>query len=277
MRNLLQFLTRYSNFLIFLILEVVAFILICTSHDYQQSAVWSGSNRIVAGVNTIQTTIREYFQLRATNETLAQENATLKAELMLLTNQIEVIEEHKDSYIYSHLDWEYVPAKVIGLSTNKQHNYLTINKGRRDGIEVDMGVIGADGVVGIVSAVGEKYALVVPTIHTEMNLSCRLKKNNCVGRTQWMGRNCQEVALKDISRHISVEEGDTVVTSGLTSIFPEGIAVGIVTATALHEGDNYHQTTLQLTTDYQSIKYVQVIHNLSHNENDSILWSGLKK
>jgi rod shape-determining protein MreC len=196
---------------------------------------------------------------------------------MMQANALEKELEQDSQYVYSHLMWQYIPAKVIHATTHKQHNYLTINKGKRDGIEVDMGVLSHDGVVGIVTAVSEKYALVVPTIHTEMNLSCRLKKNNCVGRTQWMGRNCQEVALKDISRHISVEEGDTVVTSGLTSIFPEGIAVGIVTATALHEGDNYHQTTLQLTTDYQSIKYVQVIHNLSHNENDSILWSGLKK
>ena len=270
MRNLLQFLTRYSNFLIFLILEVVAFILICTSHDYQQSAVWSGSNRIVAGVNTIQTTIREYFQLRATNETLAQENATLKAELMLLTNQIEVIEERKDSYIYSHLDWEYVPAKVIGLSTNKQHNYLTINKGRRDGIDVDMGVTGADGVVGIVSAVGEKYALVVPIIHTKISISSRLKSNNQIGGTSWKGRDYRYVQLTDIARHVEVHQGDTVVTSGLTDVFPGGLIIGTVSETELGLGDNYHQTIVELSTDYKSLKYVQVIGNKNSKMTDKI-------
>ena len=277
MKNLLQFLMRFSNFLIFLILEVVAFILIVTNNHYQQSSMYSSANHVVAGIQQIQTTISDYFQLREHNHLLAEENAYLKQQLMMQANALEKELEQDSQYVYSHLMWQYIPAKVIHATTHKQHNYLTINKCKRDGIEVDMGVLSHDGVVGIVTAVSEKYALVVPTIHTEMNLSCRLKKNNCVGRTQWMGRNCQEVALKDISRHISVEEGDTVVTSGLTSIFPEGIAVGIVTATALHEGDNYHQTTLQLTTDYQSIKYVQVIHNLSHNENDSILWSGLNK
>ena len=139
MRNLLQFLARYSNFLIFLILEVVAFILITTTHEYQQSAVWSSANRFVAGVEAMQTNIVEYFRLRKDNQVLAEENAYLKRQLMLLANQEEVTLERDSQYIYSHLDWEYIPAKVIDISTNKQHNYLTINKGARDSIEVDMG------------------------------------------------------------------------------------------------------------------------------------------
>ena len=176
MRNLIQILLRYSNFLIFLILEVVAFILICTSNDYQRSAVWSGANRLVAGCNQIQSNIGDYFSLRAENELLAMENAQLKTELMLLANQTELTAERDSQYIYSHLDWEYIPAKVIATSTNKQHNYLTINKGTRDNIQVDMGVIGADGIVGIISAVGEKYALVVPVIHTEISISSKIKE-----------------------------------------------------------------------------------------------------
>ena len=123
MRNLLQFLTRYSNFLIFLILEVVAFILICTSNEYQQSAVWSSANSIVAGVEGLKTQVVGYFGLRAENEKLAAENAQLKEQLMWLSNQTEEQIERDSSYLYSHLDWDYVPAKVVGITTNKQHNY----------------------------------------------------------------------------------------------------------------------------------------------------------
>ena len=261
MKNLLQFLTRYGNFLIFLILEVVAFILITKNHHYQKSAICSSANTIVAGVNNIQTTIGEYFRLRQDNKILAEENAQLKNQLMLYANTLEQTTEQDSTYIYSHLDWEYIPAKVVDVTTHKQHNYITINKGTRDGIQADMGVVGNGGVVGIVSAVGEKYALIVPIIHTEMNLSCRIKKNDYVGRTQWQGTNYQQVELKDISRHVSVEKGDTVVTSGLTSIFPEGIMVGVVEETRLQESDNYHHTTLHIATDYKKIKYVQVLHN----------------
>ena len=261
MRNLIQFLLRYSNFLIFLILEVVAFILICTCNEYQQSATWSGANRMAAGLNSIKTNIKDYFSLRDINTELAEENARLKAELMLLANKTEMLAERDSQYVYSHLDWDYVPAKVIGLSTNKQHNYLTINKGLRDSIAVDMGVVGANGVVGIVSAVSEKYALVVPIIHTKISISSRLKSNDQIGGTSWSGRDYRFVNLTEMARHIAVKQGDTVVTSGLTEVFPEGLMVGIVTDTELGVGDNYHQAVVELSTDYKTLKYVQVLRN----------------
>lgn len=270
MRNLLQFLTRYSNFLIFLILEVVAFILIGTCNDYQQSAIWSSANRIAAGTNNIKTSIVDYFSLRADNAELAEENARLKAELMLLTNNVEILSERDSQYVYSHLDWDYMPAKVIGLTTNKQHNYLTINKGKRDSIEVDMGVISADGVVGVVSAVGEKYALVVPIIHTKISISSRLKSNGQIGGTSWDGRNYRFVDLIEIARHVSVNKGDTIVTSGLTDVFPEGLMVGVVSETELGAGDNYHQTVVELSTDYKALKYVQVLRNNNTKMTDKI-------
>ena len=261
MRNLIQILLRYSNFLIFLILEVVAFILICTNNEYQRSAMWSSANSMVAGMNNVQTTIGEYFQLRTLNETLAEENARLKSELMLLENQLEGAVECDSQYLYTHLDWDYIPAKVIGVSTNKQHNYLTINKGIRDSIKVDMGVIAANGVVGIVSAVGEKYSLVVPIIHTKISISSRLKSNNQIGGTSWNGRDYRFVELTEMARHVTVNTGDTVVTSGLTDVFPEGIIVGEVYETTLGQGDNYHQTKVKLSTNYKAIKYVQIIRN----------------
>ena len=270
MRNLIQFLVRYSNFLIFLILEVVAFILIGTCNDYQQSAIWSSANRIAAGTNNIKTSIVDYFSLRADNAELAEENARLKAELMLLTNNVEILSERDSQYVYSHLDWDYMPAKVIGLTTNKQHNYLTINKGKRDSIEVDMGVISADGVVGVVSAVGEKYALVVPIIHTKISISSRLKSNGQIGGTSWDGRNYRFVDLIEIARHVSVNKGDTIVTSGLTDVFPEGLMVGVVSETELGAGDNYHQTVVELSTDYKALKYVQVLRNNNTKMPDKI-------
>ncbi|MBR6549818.1 MAG: rod shape-determining protein MreC [Paludibacteraceae bacterium] len=267
---MIQFLVRYSNFLIFLILEVVAFILIGTCNDYQQSAIWSSANRIAAGTNNIKTSIVDYFSLRADNAELAEENARLKAELMLLTNNVEILSERDSQYVYSHLDWDYMPAKVIGLTTNKQHNYLTINKGKRDSIEVDMGVISADGVVGVVSAVGEKYALVVPIIHTKISISSRLKSNGQIGGTSWDGRNYRFVDLIEIARHVSVNKGDTIVTSGLTDVFPEGLMVGVVSETELGAGDNYHQTVVELSTDYKALKYVQVLRNNNTKMTDKI-------
>lgn len=225
--------------------------------------MWSSANRLVAGIESVTTTISDYFALKQDNQRLAEENALLKNQLMAQANQLETMAENDSQYIYSQLDWEYVPAKIVRLTTHNQHNYLIINKGMRDSIEVDMGVLSHDGVVGIVSAVGEKYSVVVPIIHVGMNLSCRLKSNNYIGRTQWNGRQYDEVNLEDISRHVEVVVGDTVVTSGLTNVFPEGILVGVVSETDMTESDNYHRTILKLATDYKMVKYVQVIRNRS--------------
>jgi rod shape-determining protein MreC len=217
-------------------------------------------------------TISEYFQLRAVNEQLAIENAQLKSELMLLDNQLEKAEEKDSQYIYSHLNWEYIPAKVIDINTHQQHNYLTINKGSRDGIEKDMGVICADGLVGIVSTVAEQYSLVVPLIHTDISISARIKSNGQIGGTKWNGRDYTSVNLTHISRHITVNIGDTIVTSGLTSVFPEGIPIGVVEKTKLKKTADYHSTQVKLCTDYRSLKYVQVLHNKNKKYHDNIYY-----
>ena len=269
MRNLIDFLIRYSNFLIFLILEVVAFILIGTTHEYQQSSVWSSTNRIIAGTNRIRSSINGYFHLREDNTLLSEENALLKSQLMELQNKIEPTVECDNQYIYTHLDWEYIPAKVIDITTHKQHNYLTLNKGSRDGIKKDMGVVCAEGLVGIVSAVAEKYSLVVPIIHTNISISTRLKSCGQIGGTQWDGRDHQYVHLTEIARHISINTNDTVVTSGLTSVFPEGILIGVIDDIELNPGDNYHSATIQLSTNYRALKYVQVLRNRNKEQDHS--------
>ena len=269
MRNLIDFLIRYSNFLIFMILEVVAFILIGTTHEYQQSSVWSSTNRIIAGTNRIRSSINGYFHLREDNTLLSEENALLKSQLMELQNKIEPRVERDSQYIYTHLDWEYIPAKVIDITTHKQHNYLTLNKGSRDGIKKDMGVVCAEGLVGIVSAVAEKYSLVVPIIHTNISISTRLKSCGQIGGTQWDGRDYQYVHLTEIARHISINTNDTVVTSGLTSVFPEGILIGVIDDIELNPGDNYHSATIQLSTNYRALKYVQVLRNRNKEQDHS--------
>ena len=251
-------------------MEVVAFILIGSTHEYQQSTFWSSANRIVAGANNLRCSTAEYLHLREDNMQLAQENAFLKAQLMKVSNEKEPLQEREDQYIYSHLDWEYIPAKVIDISTNKQHNYLTINKGSRDGIEKDMGVVCATGVVGIISTTSEKYSLVVPLIHTEISISSRLKTNGQIGGTQWTGKDYRYIDLTYIARHIEVNQGDTVVTSGLTSVFPENLMIGIVHKTQLKETDNYHSTSVELSTDYRSIKYVQVLRNNNKEQHNGM-------
>ncbi len=270
MRNLINFLLRYNNFLIFIILEVVAFILIGTTHEYHKSIMWSSANRVVAGSNQLKTSIVEYLQLKEENMLLAEENALLKSQLTELQNNHEIANEIDSQYIYSHLDWDYIPAKVIDISTNKQHNYLILNKGRRDGIQADMGVIAREGIVGIVSTVSDKYSLVIPLIHTKISISCRLRTNGQIGGTSWNGRDYRNINLTHIARHITLNEGDTVVTSGLTPVFPEGLMIGVVEEAILKPSNDYYHATIKLNTDYRQVKYVQVLHNINKEELETI-------
>ena len=244
-----------------MILEVVAFILICVSHDFQSSAIWNSTNQLVAGCNQIKTSISDYLCLREDNMDLAVENAQLRAKITELENTIEFTAERDSQYVYSHLDWEYIPARVIDITTNKQHNYLIINKGTRDGIAKDMGVICADGVVGIVSNVSDKYSMVVPLIHTSISISCRIKSNGHIGGTMWDGKDYRYINLTDIARHIAIQKGDTIVTSGLTSVFPENLAIGTISETVLKATADYHTALIKLGVNYRTVKYVQVLHN----------------
>lgn len=242
MHNLLQFILKHSNLLLFILLEIAALVLVITTQPYQRSRVLAGSSRVVAGLNEQGDKWHDYFHLAEQNRALVEQNAELR-------NQLSILRQ---------TDFTYQGAKVIDLTTHSEHNHFTINRGSEDGISVEMGVRNADGVVGVVSEVGKHYAVCVPLIHTQYSLSCRLKKNRYVGFTVWQGLNHRFVQLNDVGRHVEVAEGDTVVTSGLTQSFEEGVPVGIVDKVKIDEGENYQTIRVRLLVDYRRLEYVEV-------------------
>lgn len=277
MRSLLQFILRYSNFLVFMSLEVVAFLLIITYSDYPKSTVLTSANKLTAFHYQTWNNITEYFSLRRTNTILADENAFLRGRLSEL-EQLQA-EHIADSVSKSLRNIHYMPARLIHLTTNEQHNYLTLNKGIHEGIRSGMGVRNSDGAVGIVCAVSEHYALVIPIIHTKMQLSCRLKKNDYIGTVHWDGHSCTYAQLEEIASHVHPEQGDTVVTSGLATAFPAGVPVGVVEKVELGDGDIYYTIRMRLVADFKRLNYVQVIDNELADEQHTLEkeWSGLSK
>lgn len=273
MKNLLQFIMQHSCLFLFILLEVVAFLLITSNQAYSRSTILTASNQVVAGVNAMGDNMLSYFRLRKDNEQLNEQISRLQAQVQFLQNTQEQLEEQKDTttYRYAHLSYQFIPAKVIDLTTNQEHNYLTLNKGARDGVEVGMGVVCNQGVVGVVSRVNERFALVVPLIHTGINSSARIKKNRQIGFTSWKGHNYRHINLAEIGRHIAVEEGDSVVTSGMTTTFPEGVMIGVVEKVRLNEGDNYYDIRMRLATDFRKLRYVQVLRNTAKKEMEELL------
>ena len=254
MQNLLKILLRYSNFLVFIALEVAAFLLISMNNTYPRSSILSTANQFVAWQHAQISEISEYFSLRSQNEQLAAENTALR-------NQICLMDSTRNS-----APIHYETAKVVQMTTDRLHNYLTINRGSKDGIERGQGVRNEDGVVGIVRTVGRKYSVVQPLINTQTNLSCRFAKNDYIGTLVWDGKDCRFALLTDVAAHMVVNPGDTIITSGLSPVFPEGIPVGIVENSTLHEGESYHTIRVRICTNFKRLKYVDVVQNADQKE-----------
>ena len=259
MQNLWKILLRYSNFLVFILLEVAAFLLVVYNSAAPRSSLLSTANQIVAWQYEQCSEVEGYFRLRSLNEQLAAENASLRSQLAIAKQQPEI---------------QFQPAKVVQMTTDRQHNYLTINRGEKDGVQKGQGVRSEDGVVGIVYTVGKRYSVVIPIIHTQMNLSCRFLKNDYIGTLQWDGKDSRFAQLADVAAHMVVNLGDTIVTSGLSPVFPEGIPVGIVEKSVLKTGDSYYTIQVRLHTNFKRLKYVEIVQN-AHQQELEELQNGL--
>jgi rod shape-determining protein MreC len=254
MQNLLKILLRYSNFLVFILLEVAAFLLISYNNAYPRSSILSTANNFVAWQNEQVAEIKTYFRLRSVNEELAAENAALRNQICSMDSTINREVTHYES------------AKVVQMTTDQLRNYLTINRGSVDGIQQGQGIRNAEGVVGIVKTVGYNYSVVLPLINIQTNLSCRFTKNDYIATLQWNGKDCRFAQLADVAAHMVVNPGDTIVTSGLSPVFPEGIPVGIVESSVLKDGESYHRIRVRLHTNFKRLKYVEVVQNAHQTE-----------
>lgn len=272
MRNLLEFLQKYSNLLLLILLEAVAFMLIVQHNRFQRTAFFTSANRIVGTIYEAENEVLEYFHLGQINQDLAEENAELLRRINDLENLLESQQEvdtavlYNDPYVHSERNLSFVPAKVISLSTSMERNYLTINRGTADGVELDMGVIDHSGVVGIVRSVSPHFATVIPVVNTEMKISCRFKNTDYIGPVQWDGIDTRYAKMEDIARHVEVHEGDTLLTSGLATAFPEGVMVGVIDRVQLGESDTYYHIRVRLCADFRRLRYVQVVQNKARLE-----------
>ena len=289
MRNLLQLIVRYSNFLLLVGLEVVAFILVVHGNKYQQVALSGAANAVTASVHLMTDNVTSYFRLRSDNAQLLEENARLNAEIMQLYNDqtrqrhgndtattrqrvlgSPMSEAENGEYVQADLAYSFIPARVIAYSNDRHHNYITLNKGRRDGITPDMGVIGKDGIVGVVQSVSTHFAVVAPIIHEGIFISSMIRKNDYMATLHWHMPDIHTASLEDVARHVDVRVGDTIVTSGMSAIFPADMPVGVVSDVSLGEGDSYYGIDVRLATDFNSLRTVTVLQYAHRAELDSI-------
>ncbi|MBO4370309.1 MAG: rod shape-determining protein MreC [Paludibacteraceae bacterium] len=265
MENLIRFFQRFSALLLFIVLEIIAIVLMVNRNNYHLSMFMNSSNAVSGGFYQMSNGVTEYFGLRHKNEGLSDENNRLKNENQQLRKQLAAYQSLKDKRAVADTlvpvseQYTYIRAKVINNTVNNFQNYLTINKGLRDGIRPDMGVVCADGVVGIVMHASQHYSVVLSMLNPNSRISSRLDSCRNFGSVVWDGLNPDRCDLIEIPRHAKVHEGEKVITSGFSSIFPEGIPVGTVHSIELKPSDNFYNITIDLATDFRRLSYVEVI------------------
>lgn len=274
MKNLISFLIQYSVVFLFLFLEIISLTLIAKNQDYQKSAFLSSSNAVVSTLYGWNNSVIEFFKLSAANDNLSEENTALKNQIINLQNKLSTLQpEVHDSVhfmIPPEMEYEFISAKVINSSTNKLQNYITLNKGANDGIRADMGVVGDEGVVGIVKTVSNRFSVVIPILNPKIQISSKFKRSNYTGPLVWSGEDYRYANLTDIARHVQLALGDTLISSGLTSTFPEGIPVGIIEDFKIRPSDAYFNIKVKLAVNFRTLSHVKVINYLNYKEQKNL-------
>jgi rod shape-determining protein MreC len=266
MQQIFNFIFKNSYRLLFLLLLIISISLTIQAHSFHKSKVISSANFLSGGVYSQLNSIDEYFNLRPRNEELAVENARLK---MLLFNRKDSVDLDKVDTIPGLKRINVLVSKVIHNNYNSPENYLTLNTGANEGVQVDMGVINDLGIVGIIENTSPKYATVLSVLNTKSRINAKFKKSNHFGSLVWNAKNTGYVQLIDVPRLAStVRKGDTVVTGAESRIFPENINIGTVHKIYIDDKTNYYTIDIKLFNDMTNLGHVYIIKN---NEREELL------
>lgn len=269
MRNLLKFFIKYFSWLVFIFYVSLSCGLLFNNNPYQQYVFMTSANGLCSSVLGAFSNVTSYFHLHSINEDLHNRNALLEMEVINLRNDItnlKLMISDSTSIPPALHNYDFTLAHVIGNSISQSKNYITINKGRSDGIVPEMGVIDQNGVVGIVDVVGEHSARIISLLNSDFRLSCKVKGHDYFGSLVWDGKDSRYAILEEMPRHISFNKGDTIVTSGYSSVFPEGIIVGAISEQMKDKGDNFFSLRIKLSTDFSQLSTVRLIKNSLHDE-----------
>ena len=263
MRNLLNFLLKYNYWFLFILLEVASFVLLFRFNRYQQSAFFTSANTVVGAVYEVSGGISSYFHLKSVNEDLLDRNMVLEQQITNLEKALR--EQQLDSMAINSIrqvpqaDYQLFKAHVIKNSLNLVDNYITLDKGSSSGIRSEMGVVDGNGIVGIVYETSPSYSVVISVLNSKSNISCKIIGSDYFGYLKWEHGDSRYAYLKDLPRHAEFNLGDTVVTSGFSTVFPEGIMVGTVDDMSDSNDGLSYLLKIKLATDFGKLSDVQVL------------------
>ena len=269
MRNLIQFFVRHSSFFIFLFYAIISIGLLIRFNSYHHSVFFSSANEIIAKSYSAKSNVTNYFGLIQINEDLMDRNLYLEKEILILQEKLKEkqIEEQLNT---SDFKYEFIPAQVINNSVSQLNNYITLNKGERDGVTQGMGVADQNGIIGIVAIVNDKYSVVNSILNPKWSLSAKVLGSDYFGSLVWNGEDSRYAILEELPRHVEFSKGDTIVTSGFSTAFPEGLPVGIVEGHTKQKNDNFYSVKVELFADFNRLKGVRIIKNKDQEEQNKL-------
>jgi len=266
MNTLLRLISRIRVFLLFALLETLALVLLANTSFFQKAVVYQGIRITKNKIDGRLSSWRYYFSLKETNARLAQENVELtnllehyESIIISDTLRMETVSDTLSKPIYS-----YLPAIVSNNSINDLHNYITLNVGKIHGVEEGMGVVVQNGLVGMIVMVQEHYSLAKSLLNVDWRISAKLATTGAFGSMYWDGKNYRKLVLTEIPQHIPINVGDTIVSSGYSSLFPPDIPIG--TVESFQARGNFYEITVALFLDFKQVRFVKVVNHLYRDE-----------
>ena len=274
MQELLTFFVRNSKWFLLALYTTLSCWLLMSHNPYQHHVFLTSAGAVASSVYNVQSGVSSYFDLREINEDLNSRNAVLQREILALRSQLQRMNEQLQAdtmHLFEPVsNFDFVVAHVIKNSIARPHNYITINRGSDDGILPEMGVIDQNGVVGIVNVVDRHSARLIALLNPDFRLSCKIKGSDNFGSLVWDGADPTVAMLEELPRHTVYHAGDTIVTSGYSAVFPEGLPVGYVIADGKTHNENFFTLKVRLATDFTTLSNVQVVLNKQRAELDSL-------
>ncbi len=274
MRNLLNFLLKYNYWFLFILLEVICFVLLFRFNNYQQSVYFTSANVVTGKVYEVSGSVSSYFHLKSANEDLLDRNMLLEQQITNLENALR--DRQVDSVTINSIrnldnkEYQIFKAHVIRNSLNQADNYITLDKGSSSGIRPEMGVVDGNGVVGIVYKTSPNYSLVISVLNSKSSISCKIAGSEYFGYLKWEHGDSRYVYLKDLPRHAEFNLGDTVVTSGYSTVFPAGVMVGTIDDMSDSNDGLSYLLKIKLATDFGKLSDVRVIARTGQMEQQEL-------
>ena len=275
MRALFNFLVKHNDWFLFLLLEGISLVLIVRFNNYQSATFFTSAGSMAGSVYSMFMDANRYFHLKTENDGLLAQNVALTRELSELKEQLTELRNSEtllnDSLVKSiDSGYKFLTANIINNSLNSVNNFITLNKGSDDGVRPEMGVFNSDGIVGVVYLTSKNRSIVIPLLNSKSSISCRVKGSESFCSLSWDGGDTRYSNLIDLPRYAQFEKGDTVVTSGFSSIFPGDLPVGTVERIEDSADGMFYTVRVKLFVDFSRLTSVFIVGNDDYEEQSQL-------